>query len=98
MATSDLHAPGEHSTDARAQRPRVGDPLPAVMVLADLAHIFGVGARRAQQLRASGAFEVFELLPRIGAMPRYSGKRVQAWLDGELAAPSRVFGGTRRRS
>jgi hypothetical protein len=71
-----------------------------VLVLSDLAQLLGVGQTRAWHLERDHAFEAFELLPRIGKRRRYSGKKVQAWLDGELAsAPAqmaRPFGSSRK--
>jgi hypothetical protein len=60
----------------------VGDPLPAVMLLGDLARVLGLGSSQAWQLERAGELERFEL-PRVGKRVRYSGKKVQAWLDGE---------------
>jgi len=45
----------------------------------------------------AGEFARFELLPRMGNRPRFSGKKVQAWLDGEDdAVESRYFKAGRR--
>ena len=78
---------------------RVGDPLPLVLTSAEVGGILDYGAARTSQLKKVGAFDLFEILPRIGPSARYSGKKVQQWLDGGLEAPkSSHFGiGSRRR-
>jgi len=78
---------------------KAGDPLPAVLVLRDLAELLGLGHSRIWDLYTAGEFARFELLPRLGKRPRFSGARLQAWIDGtEAAAPaSRYFGAGRRR-
>jgi hypothetical protein len=79
---------------------RVGDPLKAILVLADLQPLLGVTLARLYQLEAEGAFAFAELKPRVGTRPRYSGKRIQAWIDGEEAAylpATRHFGAGRAR-
>ena len=72
---------------------QVGEPLPAVLVLEDLAQLLGISHSRAAHLAAAGEFDTFELTPRIGRRLRYSGKKLQAWLDGppEAATGSRFF-------
>jgi predicted DNA-binding transcriptional regulator AlpA len=62
---------------------RAGDALPAVLVLRDLAELLGLGTSRTWELYQQGEFARFELLPRIGNRPRFSGKKLQAWLDPE---------------
>jgi len=76
----------------------VGDTLPAVLVLEDLARLLGISHSRAAHLAAAGEFDAFELTPRIGRRLRYSGAKLQRWLDGPTDAPaSRFFQkGTRR--
>jgi hypothetical protein len=73
---------------------RVGDALAAVLLLSDLARLLNVSAEWAWKLEREGAFDAFELVPRIGKRRRYSGKKVQAWLDGQTtdAPASRYFG------
>jgi len=79
---------------------RVGDRLPAVLVLSDLAPIFGLKVSQLGELERAGDLEPFELKPRVGKRARYSGKKLQAWLDGELepaaAAAPLVLKGRRR--
>jgi hypothetical protein len=77
---------------------KVGEPLPQVLVLSDLAAILGVGTTQAWQLEHDGELAKFECLPRVGKRRRYSGKKVQAWVDGEgeAAEPSRYFASARK--
>jgi hypothetical protein len=80
-----------------APRFRAGDALPAVLVLRDLAELVGLGASRTWELYQRGEFARFELLPRLGNRPRFSGKKLQAWLDGEEEdTASRYFKAGRR--
>jgi len=76
-----------------APRFRAGDALPAVLVLRDLAELLGLGTSRTWELYQRGEFARFELLPRLGNRPRFSGKKLQAWLDPDDQAetPSRYF-------
>jgi len=71
------------SPAASAPRFRAGDALPAVLVLRDLAELLGLGASRTWELYQQGEFARFELLPRLGNRPRFSGKQLQSWLDAE---------------
>jgi hypothetical protein len=75
----------------------VGVPLPGVLYLDDLALILSLGRTRAYELQATNELKQFELRPRIGNVARYSGKTVQAWLDGDdqTEAP-RFFASARR--
>jgi hypothetical protein len=76
-----------------------GDTLPAVLVLRDMGDIFGWGTSRTYDLYKQGEFARFELLPRMGNRPRFSGKKVQAWLeleDGAVETQSRYFKNSRR--
>lgn len=68
-----------------------GDPKPEVMVLKDLESVLHLGTTRMWQLERAGELAFLEILPRIGNKARYSGKKVQAWIDGELATPPRSF-------
>ena len=78
---------------------RVGVPLPGVLYLLDLALILSIGRTRAHMLQAANEFRMWELKPRIGNVARYSGKKVQAWLEGEDASEaSRFFASARGRS
>ena len=72
-------APGTYGRS----RYRVGEPLPLVLVLDDIAAILGVGKSQAYQLEHAGELAHLECLPRIGGRRRYSGKKVQAWVDAE---------------
>jgi hypothetical protein len=62
---------------------RVGDPLPAVIYLPDVAAVLDVQMSRAYDLQRTNELRQFELRPRIGGRPRYSGPKIQRWLDGE---------------
>ena len=87
-------------TAAAAPRIRAGEALPAVLTLRDLADVLGLGSSRTWDLYKGGEFARFELLPRLGNRPRFSGVRVQAWIDGTEIAPtegSRYFAAARRR-
>jgi hypothetical protein len=59
--------------------------------------ILSLGRTRAYELQATNELKQFELRPRIGNVARYSGKKVQAWLDGDdqTEAP-RFFASARR--
>jgi hypothetical protein len=70
---------------------RVGDPLPGVLYLGDLAAILELSYGRATHLQAANEFVIFEMRPRVGGTARYSGKKVQAWLDGEAESTQRYF-------
>ena len=83
-----------------APRFHAGDALPAVLVLRDLAELLGLASSRTWDLYQRGEFARFELLPRLGNRPRFSGRKVQAWLDQDEAAgdtaDSRYFKAGRR--
>jgi hypothetical protein len=76
-----------------APRHLLGEPLPSVLRLADLARVIGLSRHRAWALETAGELAFLEILPRIGARARYSGTKVQRWIDGDgPAAPvSRFF-------
>lgn len=85
---------------------RVGDPLPAVMVLSDLATLLGLGSSAVWDLYKAGEFKQWELTPAIGKRPRFSGKAVQQWIDKaeaddaeaiETSEGRRYFASARRR-
>jgi len=83
-----------------APRFRAGDPLPAILLLADLAVLLGLSRARIYELHGAGELSRFEVLPRLGNRPRFSGARVQAWIDGTaepVTAGSRYFAAGRRR-
>jgi hypothetical protein len=75
---------------------RVGDPLPVVLTARELGAILGYSPQRSSELKKAGAFDLFENLPRVGLSPRYSGKKVQQWLDGDLDIQRGRFFGSRR--
>jgi hypothetical protein len=62
---------------------KVGEPLPAMLALPDVAAILGIGMPYAWQLQRTNELKHFELLPRIGNRARYSGRKIQQWLDGD---------------
>jgi predicted DNA-binding transcriptional regulator AlpA len=80
-------------------RLRAGEALPAVLVLRDLAELLGLGPTRVWELYKAGEFARFELLPRLGNRPRFSGKKFQAWIEGEedQADGLRYFASARRQ-
>ena len=87
------------SASVTAARFKVGDPLPAILVLRDLEELLGLGSSRIWELYRAGEFRRFEILPRLGNRPRFSGARLQAWIDDtEVPAieGSRYFNGRRR--
>lgn len=65
----------------------MNEPLPGVLYLDDLAAILDLRKSQAYHLQATNQFVHFEMRPRIGNVARYSGKKVQAWLDGDAAGP-----------
>ena len=69
---------------------KVGDPLPSVLLLSDLVPLLGLSVTRLWHLEQRGDFAHWEMTPRIGDRARYSGKKIQAWLDAadEPEAPS----------
>ena len=70
---------------------RVGEPLPGVLYLADLAAMLDVKMSRAYDLQARNELVQFEMRPRIGGIARYSGRKVQQWLDGDAQTQPRYF-------
>jgi hypothetical protein len=70
---------------------RVGEPLPGVLYLGDLAAMLDVKESRAYELQAKNELVQFEMRPRIGGIARYSGTKVQRWLDGEAEHAPRYF-------
>jgi len=69
----------------------VGDALPAVLTLKHLADVLGLGLARTYELQQAGELQLFELQPRIGNRARYSGRKVQAWLNGDLVPATSVL-------
>jgi hypothetical protein len=98
-------APAAATPAAPRRRRLVGDPLPAVCELKDVAELLGLGATRVWDLYQAHELDFALLQPAIGHKPRFSGKKLQAWCDGELdleaaaAAPAvrQFFGGGRKR-
>lgn len=72
-----------------------GHPLPPVLTRDEVAAILGVSHATGWRLEKSNKLAPFELLPRIGR-PHYSGKKVQAWLDGD-GEQLRYFQSARRQ-
>jgi hypothetical protein len=68
-----------------------GEPIPSVLVRADLAALLHLGTTQAWKLEKAGAFKFLELTPAIGRRARYSGKLVQQWIEGQTET-SRFFG------
>jgi hypothetical protein len=102
---SDAHDPAPvalaESTDSPRRRHLVGDPLPAVCELKDVGELLGLGSTRVWELYQAHAFDFALLQPAVGNKPRFSGKKLQAWSDGELevdaSATRHFFGGRAKR-
>jgi hypothetical protein len=75
--------PTTSAADDAPTRYRVGDRLPAVLELKDLEAVLGLGHARIWQLYEAGEFAFALLSPMVGNKPRFSGKKLQAWIDGE---------------
>lgn len=82
-----------------SHRPRqIGDPLPAICTVNEVADVLRVCVSQVHRLRREGKLSAF-LLPTIGRA-RYSGQRLLAYERGELtsrfingnAAKPRTFG------
>jgi hypothetical protein len=70
---------------------KVGETLPAVCTVSDVARVLGVSVSAVHKLREAGRLREF-LLPSLGdRKARYCGRKLQAWLDGEFAS-HRSFG------
>lgn len=61
---------------------QVGDPLPAICGVRDVARVFRVGVSQVHRLRRQGRLAPF-ILPGLGKA-RYSGKRLLEYERGEL--------------
>jgi hypothetical protein len=74
----------------------VGDPIPIVLTSTVFAQLLGISDLAISRLEKAGELRPFEVSPRLGPKPTYSGKKIAAWLDGvplvpaDTAAP-RVF-------
>jgi hypothetical protein len=98
-------APPATTPAAPRRRRLVGDPLPAVCELKDVAELLGLGATRVWDLYQAHELDFALLQPAVGNKPRFSGKKLQAWCDGELdleaaaSAPAmrQFFSGGRKR-
>src|SRR5262245_10452434 len=64
-------------------RPHVGDRLPAILDLTSLGQLLGLSQSRIWRLYHAGEFDFARLEPTVGNVPRFSGKKLQAWIDGE---------------
>ncbi len=97
------HQPVQSQQNERAldvaDRPlTVGEPIPAVCTIGDVARVMRISIATAYRRKAAGQLKAFELLPRLGH-PRYSGALLTAWaerstqghINGEFNKP-RVFG------
>ncbi len=71
---------------------RVGETLPVVCTVKDVARVFGISESAVHHLKDRGRLRDF-LLPALPGdrKSRYSGARLSAWLRGEFQ-PQRVFG------
>lgn len=59
----------------------VGEPLPKAMGAKEMMRAFGMSTPTFQRLQAEGEFKPF-LLPRPIGRKRYSGEKVQSFLNG----------------
>lgn len=73
---------------------RVGDPLPAVLRLKQLADVLGISVCQARRQELKGHYQHLAITPNDGKSI-FSGKKVQAWIDGTNAV-SRFFSSARR--
>lgn len=77
-----------------------GQPLPPVLTLAEVGAILGYARTRIYELFNAGQFERWQLKPHLeGTRPKFSGRKLQAYLDGEEPEQEtrHYFGGARRR-
>lgn len=78
---------------------QVGEALPSVCTVADVAKLLGVSTSRVHHMRKDGQLNRFLLSSLGDRKARFSGRLLMAWRDGTLdVAPgrARVFGGVRR--
>src|SRR5262245_10195611 len=64
-------------------RHHVGDPLPSILALAELGQLLGLSQSRVWRLYHAGDFNFALLEPIVGNVPRFSGRKLQTWLDGD---------------
>lgn len=94
---------GLRTADVGVGQLKVGERVNAVCTVVDIARALGVTVARVHQLRKQGHLERF-LLDSLGdGKARYSGEKLQRWIDGErqdavLRSASRhYFGSARKR-
>lgn len=83
MSSPDVGAAAAPPDDPTPTRYHVGDRLPVVLDLKQLAAVMGLSAARTFTLYQTGEFEFALLKPTVGNKPRFSGQKLQAWLAGE---------------
>jgi len=72
-------------------RSLVGERLPAVLDLKDLARVIGKSEPYTSILVKQGAFDFALLQPAIGKCKKhFSGRRIQEWIDKTELAPTPV--------
>lgn len=65
------------------QRLCVGDRVPQVCYIRDLAAFFGISRSQAHRRHARGEFTTFALPRLAGAPASFSGAKLIAWRDGQ---------------
>lgn len=63
----------------------LGKPIPALMNDTELRQVLSMSTAKFYELKKAGKFKMFEVSRPFGQR-RYSGARVQAYLDGEPMA------------
>lgn len=63
----------------------VGEPIPAVCTITDLARVMRISRCTADRRFKFGLLKAFEL-PSFGGHPRFSGKALLAWRDQDTTA------------
>lgn len=72
----------EHLTEQNTVNPfKVGESLPKALGPREMREAFGISAATFRRQQAAGEFKPF-LLPRPIGLKRYSGEKVQAFLNG----------------
>lgn len=86
------------SHERALQQFRVGDPIPAVLTIAQLAAILQVSPRTLADWRKAHSHPGIKELDMPGD-PRFDGRVLKAWLDGGREEPaSRHYFGKARRT
>jgi hypothetical protein len=98
MTTTEVIVPEKKRRTHARLNAVVGQPLPLVLTLRDLADIFRMDFSNAFRCEQRGEFRAFEMSVLVGKRRRYSGRKVQAALDADGGPISRHFtSGLRKR-